>query len=146
MKGWFWGYESIEAQNVSCVSFQGHFKKLLPILTKDSSKSGKVVMIDRGEIPLHDDYGGVDYWKVNIVLFFTSVISSSLARYLFLFFDAIISFVLNYRTIFLRPMFYFYACSRSHKMKLIWLLKYLFVPSAGSTEHALFESSLFLGK
>lgn len=21
-------------------------------------------MFDRGEIPLHDDYGGVEYWKV----------------------------------------------------------------------------------
>ncbi|KAK4007960.1 hypothetical protein OUZ56_013119 [Daphnia magna] len=63
VKGWFWGYENIEAKNVSCLSFQGHYKKLLPILSKHSKTSGKVVMIDRGEIPLHDDYGGVNYWK-----------------------------------------------------------------------------------
>lgn len=66
MKGWFWGYENIEAKNFSCVSFQGHYKKLLPILSQYSKKAGSVIMIDRGEIPLHDDYGGVDYWKVVI--------------------------------------------------------------------------------
>lgn len=66
VKGWFWGYENIQAKNFSCVSFQGHYKKLLPILSKYSKKStGNVYMVDRGEIPLHDDYGGVEYWKVN---------------------------------------------------------------------------------
>ncbi|XP_046453273.1 GDP-fucose protein O-fucosyltransferase 2-like isoform X1 [Daphnia pulex] len=64
IKGWFWGYEKIEVRNISCVSFQGHFRKLLPILSQHSKKSGDIIMIDRGEIPLHDDYGGVEYWKV----------------------------------------------------------------------------------
>lgn len=64
MEGWFWGYENIKAKNVSCVSFQGHYKKLLPIISQYSKKSEYVIMIDRGEIPLHDDYGGLDYWKV----------------------------------------------------------------------------------
>jgi hypothetical protein len=69
MKGWFWGYDKIQVRNVSCVSFQGHVNKLLPILLEHSKISGNVIMIDRGEIPLHDDYGGVDYWKVISISF-----------------------------------------------------------------------------
>ncbi len=56
-----WNQERIRVRNVSCVSFQGHTKTLVPLLTNGK---GKTFMVDRAEIPLHDEYGSNEYWKV----------------------------------------------------------------------------------
>lgn len=63
--GQFWKYPVVEARNLTCISFQGHVKKLVPLLTAGlQTQKSQLAMLDRAEIPLHDEYGSTDYWKV----------------------------------------------------------------------------------
>ena len=51
---------------MTCVAFQGHASKLIPIMQSYAEGPQRFFMVDRAEIPLHDEYGSVAYWKVSM--------------------------------------------------------------------------------
>ncbi|XP_011503317.1 PREDICTED: GDP-fucose protein O-fucosyltransferase 2, partial [Ceratosolen solmsi marchali] len=58
--GSFWGYTNVTAREVKCITFHGTTinlkKNLQPLLYRS-------IMFDHMEIPLHYNYGSVDYWN-----------------------------------------------------------------------------------
>ncbi|KAK7508028.1 hypothetical protein BaRGS_00000993 [Batillaria attramentaria] len=61
-KGWFFGFgETVSAEKFACMSVMGHASSLKPFLLKNTT--GSTVMIDRGEVVLHDRFGDTSYWE-----------------------------------------------------------------------------------
>lgn len=61
-RGFFWGYNDvIKSKGFKCVSVQGSAEVITPLVQE---MSGTSLVLDRAEQLLHDEFGGVDYWRV----------------------------------------------------------------------------------
>ena len=80
-RGYFWGYsDQVEAKEFNCVSVQG-MASILDDLVENCK--GDLIMLDRAENLLHNEFGSVDYW---------------MARRSMRFSDALISVANNFRS------------------------------------------------
>ncbi|GFQ72561.1 GDP-fucose protein O-fucosyltransferase 2 [Trichonephila clavata] len=59
--GWFWGYDNMFAEKFQCLSIQGYSSTLASFLKMSSAS---IIMIDRAEVILHNDFGSVEYWTI----------------------------------------------------------------------------------
>ncbi|CAI4231124.1 unnamed protein product [Auanema sp. JU1783] len=60
--GWFFSFPDVLAKNFECISIQGESRTLTNLI-KELYPNTTSIFVDRGETILHEDYGGVDYWK-----------------------------------------------------------------------------------
>ncbi|CAF1159054.1 unnamed protein product [Didymodactylos carnosus] len=66
--GWFFGYDNIRSKQFHCLSAQGFVNILIDFIIKNLTWSSqtmkpKSVLFDRAETLLHNDYGGINYWR-----------------------------------------------------------------------------------
>lgn len=69
-RGFFWGYSDvIKSKSFKCLSVQGSAQVIIPLIEE---MPGKSVVLDRAEQLLHDDFGGIDYWRIRRSMRFAS--------------------------------------------------------------------------
>ncbi|KAK0079508.1 hypothetical protein PV325_001172 [Microctonus aethiopoides] len=57
----FWGYQNISTKDVKCITYHGSMSNLIQNLKPEQYR--RSYMFHHMEIPLHDYYGSVDFWR-----------------------------------------------------------------------------------
>ncbi|XP_071450754.1 GDP-fucose protein O-fucosyltransferase 2 [Hetaerina americana] len=84
-EGEFWDNDDlISAKKVQCLSFQGSASYIIPLLVggrkigkiawiiEPDPNAPRIVMVDRAEVLLHDEFGSVEYWRARRSMRFAS--------------------------------------------------------------------------